>query len=1090
MSIIKRQSNPPQVSAQNGEITLERDGPFNYRFEKAIKQTKREEFVRMKLNYKIVTVLTWFNVGVLLPIAFLNWLFTLLGYFDFALLNFLPWWLFILLWLLPYITWQYSTITIPQKDGPRIVKDWSKTEKGRLRAAILNLTPIHVMGWCAGGKFVFDYYLGYLTSIRLQEPYKDILLTDDLDSLILVLFAIPVIFSALMLFVQVRDYMINKDLLNKHFMTWEAPYFRRYAHEYVLESCDVIVGFEIDTKKPIIIKEDSRFLHEAIIGATGSGKTSTTLLLRIAQDLVKIASGVRECGLVFLEPKGDGVDDVLTLCKKLGIPDEKIMVIDPTKSWSMKYNPFDGNREAAAASFQGTLSALAGDQDQFFKDQQNEAANMYALLAKIRYGQQTNILHIQEMFTDPRYLADVVETVRAIIERSKERTDITTEMRNELESYNRVVSYFENDVLDYKTFRDKEEIKSVLFPMGHKYQGRQMVENKKDKFITGAKKYLNDIAQSTLLQSLFVSAEGEQPFNADEFLKNGGIVLINTALGELDELSLLFGQFFIRNFQSAVFRRAKEDKKAGVKRIPIYFYVDEFPLYANEAFERFLTLGRSFKVGAVIAMQSIAQLDAVGLAYRKSVMGNASHKTVFGRGPVEDNEYFSKEFGEEPVVEESMNESGTPMTNDKQSWGYRLNTQKKLMPRFTPTDIRELPFKQMIVQVVNERNSIAVPKLAVGQFVHESPFIQRFMSLVESDIKSTYEDDLVYSEHISHEQLEVFSRNVTDDYVKYKTENQESYDQEPGQPIHDELILDQVLDVTDAHSVITNDVMDTLKSLQDSVHAVSEEQVETDDQVVKTEPIEPMPIPPIPNNEPVHSAAVPMPVPTEREQLLKSDAEWGNIIISGEHEGTTDEMIIPIEEPTRNKHPQWEENSLMDTLMGTTPIPNEHVSERVLENVTMPVFEETNPPSDVGIQSQLHVESTQSVPAPLVVSNSAKPIIASPSGQYSLDFELNTRADAVPIFEAPTKEVETLSQVQLQVPPQPLSERIEPIVPIEQMVVERPIQVQEQPVKQSIEPPNQKSVIVKTESNVIPLPVGQLVDPRYKVQEQIIDDEI
>ncbi|MBQ0139408.1 MAG: type IV secretory system conjugative DNA transfer family protein [Kurthia sp.] len=1089
MRIIKRRGENPLAPAPKGEITIERDGFFNYRFESAIKKTKREEFIRMTLNYKLVTVLTYFNVGVLFPIALINWVLTLLGFFDFAILNFLPWWLFIMLWALPYITWQYSTITIPQKEGPRIVKDWSKTEKGRKRAAFMNLTPIHVMGWCAGAKFVFDYYLDYLTSIRLHEPYKNIILADDLDTFILVLFVVPVIFSALMMFIQARDYMINKDLLKTHFLTWEAPHFTKYAHEYVLESCDVIVGFEIDTKKPIVIKEDARFLHEAIIGATGSGKTSTTLLLRIAQDLVKIASGVRECGLVFLEPKGDGVDDVLTLCKKLGIPDEKIMVIDPTKSWSMKYNPFDGNREAAAASFQGTLSALAGDQDQFFKDQQNEAANMYALLAKIRYGQQTNILHIQEMFSDPRYLADVVETVRGIIERSKERTDITTEMRNELEAYNRVVSYFENDVLDYKTFRDKEEIKPVLYPMGHKYQGKQMVENKKDKFITGAKKYLNDIAQNTLLQSLFVSAEGEQPFNADEFLKNGGIVLVNTALGELDELSLLFGQFFIRNFQSAVFRRAKEDKKAGVKRIPIYFYVDEFPLYANEAFERFLTLGRSFKVGAVIAMQSIAQLDAVGLAYRKSVMGNASHKTVFGRGPVEDNEYFSKEFGEELRVEESLNESGTPMSNDKQSWGYRINTQKKLMPRFTPTDIRELPFKQMIVQVVNERNSIAIPKLAVGQFVHESPFVQRFMSLVESDIKSTYEDELVYSEHLSKEQLEVFSRNVTEDYVTYKAENHDTYESEPQQTVKDELSVDQVLDVTDAHSVITNDVMDTLKSLQDSVHAANSEQVE---QIEANKPLEPLPISAVPKNAPDNSAEMKMPIPTESAAMPTSDDEWSNMIL-GSSEDPTDGMTLPIDESTSGEPIQWEENELLGTLSNDTTSSNVPVFETTTD-YEIPIL-----PEDVvnAIAPQID-QVAQTPPAPLIVSNSSDAIQPNASGQYSLDFDLSANANALPIYEAPSiSEVTTRSQEQIEMPMQPSNEREEEQrVPIEETVVAVPkIEVEhvvehviEQPASQNTEPPRQKAVEKK--SNVIPLPVSQPIDPRYKVKEEIFDDEI
>lgn len=1058
MGLFKREVMSPQVVQQDGDIVIEREGFLNYKFSSAIKKTKREEYVRMRLNYQVVTILSWFNLGLLFPIALLNWGLSLFGMFDFALLNFMPWWLFILLWLLPYLTWHYSTITIPQKEGPRIVKDWSKTEKGRFRAALFNLVPFHVMCWSAFAKYIFTYYLGYLTGIRLQEPHKNIILTDDLDTFILILFVLPVIFSGLILFVQVRDYMINKDLLENHFMTWESPYFKRYAHEYVLESCDVIVGFEIDTKKPIIIKEDARFLHEAIIGATGSGKTSTTLLLRIAQDLLKIATGVRECGLVFLEPKGDGVDDVLTICKKLGIPDEKIMVIDPTKSWSMKYNPFDGNRESAAASFQGTLSALAGDQDPFFKDQQNEAANMYALLAKIRYGKQTNILHVQKMFSDARYLADVVETVRGIIERSKERSDITTEMRNELESYEHVVSFFENDVLDYKTYREKEDIKPVLFPIGHKYQGRQMVESKKDKYITGGKKYLNDIAQNSLLRALFVSAEGEQPFNADEFLKNGGIVLVNTALGELDELSLMFGQFFIRNFQSAVFRRAKEDKAAGVKRIPIYFYVDEFPLYANEAFERFLTLGRSFKVGAVIAMQSIAQLDAVGLAYRKSVLGNASHKTVFGRGPVEDNEYFSKEFGEHLVVEESFNESGSPMTNDSQTWGYRINTQKKLAPRFTPTDIRELPFKQMVVQVVNERNSIAVPKRAVGQFVHESPFIQRFMTLVESEIKSTNEDGLDYSEHISSEQLSTFSRNITSDFTKYTSENKESYEQVPTLSSSPELSIPElhVLDVTNAHSIITDDVMDTLKTLQQSVQDV---QVESN-------------VPEKPSEELQESLESVLPL---EQDVSNDDDEWLNMIVgdtANEDESTPVEAfdLLPADEQLDEviNEPlitQWDEFELMNTLLGDEPTDSK---QEPLTNDSEPSYEVPEPLNQLDGASKETVMTPQQS-EPLIVSNSSEIYVSKTSGQYMLNL------DDIPNFEMPTA------------PTLPINDKVKPTLQENDDVTE----TTEHTVVEIPEPiVTSKADIPAKKNNVIPLPNISTVDSRYVVKDEVIDDDI
>lgn len=825
-----------QVSAQDidGGLTVEKNNENP--FASAIKRTKFDEFVRFKLNYRIVTTLSWFNLVVLFPIGLFCWLMNLFGLFELAILNYLPWYLFIPLWFLPYLTWHYSTITIPKKKGKVILGDWSKTKKGRWKAALFNLLPFHILSWCAAAKYVVENFLDYLVSVRLHEPYKNIILTDDLDSLVLILFVGPILFSAIAIFLQVRDYMINKDLLSNHFMDWQAPYFKRYAHEYQLDTADVIVGYELDTKKPIIIKESERFLHEGVFGATGSGKTSTTLLLRIAQDLIKIATGERKMSLIFLEPKGDGVDDVLKMCEKLGVPKEKIKVIDPTKSWSMKYNPFSGNRDSAAASFQGTLNALTGDQDPFFKGQQEETASLYTLLAKIRYGNSTNILHLQKMYLDARYLADIVENVRLLIDRSREDKDLTPEKKVELDAFDQVVSYFENDVLDYKTFRQQEEIRPVLYPNDHKYAGRQMVESKKEKYITGAKKYLNEIALNSMLKSLFVCNEGEEPFDADEFLKEGGVLLVNTALGDLDELSLLFGQFFIRQFQSAIFRRAKESDETGEERIPTFFYIDEFPLFANESFERILTLARSYKVGAIIAMQSIAQLDAVGLAYRKSILGNASHKTVFGRGPVEDNEYFSAEFGEQIIVEESMNESGSPMTSENQVWGYRLNTQKKLVPRFTPTDIRELPFKQMIVQVVDESNSIGAPKRAIGEFVHESKLVQRFMKLVEQDLKSTEEKDFNYTSMIKDKSiLTTMSKNI-----------EEAHKQQPKVET-----VDKILDLTNMHSVLPKQAMDGLNAINEQVQKVLMENEEREYSVLREEP------------QPAASSTIPEPVPNE-----------------------------------------------------------------------------------------------------------------------------------------------------------------------------------------------------------------------------------
>lgn len=726
-------------------------------FEKVERLTRMEEMIRLKGHTYLTSAFITFNVLLLLPVAFLYWFTSLMGINLFQWIDNMNWLLFICFWIFPLFTWYYSTITIPIKDGFKVLVDWSDTKKARWKSALFNLSVFHVMSWAAVSKYITNYYFEYLNSVRVPDSYMGILLVDDLDSFLLLLYFIPVILSGFMVFLQWRDYKVHKDMLAPYFLSWEAPLLTRLTHTVEMNQCDVIVGYDAKTKKPLVIKEDLRYIHQGVWGPTGSGKTSTSILLQIVQDLIRIATGRRKMGLVFLEPKGDGVDDVLKLCKKLGIPDEKIMVIDPTKDISIKYNPFVGPIDAAATSFQGTLNALSGDQDEFFKGQQNEAAQMYTLLAKIRYGNVTNITHLQQMFSDPRYLADVVEQVNRSIAKKRAEGNLTTTTSQLLDNWEAIVNYFENDVLEFATYRDKDEIKPVIYAQDHRYAGKQMVKNKKDSFVTGAKKYLNEIALNSLLSTLFISKEGDKVFDADKFLSEGGVLLVNTALAELEELSLMFGQFFIRQFQSAVFRREKEDNEKNIERIPIYLYVDEFPLYVNEAFERLLTLGRSYKVGTLIAMQSLGQLDNIVKGFKETVLSNASHKTVFGRGTVADNKYFSEEFGEKLIMEESLNESASPMTTDQSSWGFRMNSQKKLVPRFTPTDIKELPFKHMIVQIVDENNSIDIATKAVGKFVGEAKFLKRYLKINASELKSTKEKEFVLEQVLGEKAYEQLS---------------------------------------------------------------------------------------------------------------------------------------------------------------------------------------------------------------------------------------------------------------------------------------------------------------------------------------------
>lgn len=671
---------------------------------------------------------------------------------------------------LPVINWFYSTVTRAIKKGHRILLSW-RHPKGRivifvLSAACFASLYIGIISWYVDVE-LFDTF----KRIRMDEQF---LIVRSMESFGYVLMAAPIFIVMFGAFIIIKQFYVFEDL-REQFFSWEFPLFANQSFSLKNNRADVIVGWEKKTRKPIVLSEEQRYLHESVAGSTGTGKTSTTILIRIVQDLIRIARG-KKMGIVVLEPKGDLIEDTLKIAKQLGIPDNKIKIVDPTnKMRSIKFNPFVGPMEAAAEAFRGTLDSLTTDQDDFFKGQQNETASAYTLLGKLRYHNLFNINHLQRMYTDPRYLADITEAVRKELDRKLSQPDLSKDDRNQLERYEKIVSYFEDEVLEYKTYRDRttQEEKPLLYPENHKHAGKQVVINHKDKYITGAKKYLNDIAMNAMLSDLMTSDEGDNVLNLDAFLAEGGVILVNTALGELEELSLMLGQFFIRQLQSAIFRRPNNGQpftyyRDGVKhqidyeRIPIFNYVDEFPLYANEAFERLLTLGRSYKVGTLIAFQDLAQLQRVERGYEKTVLSNTRNKTVFGGGEYSDAEYFSKLFGEEYRIEESLNESVTPVTTAENRWDFRYNTQRKLMPRFTPTEIMELKFKTFIIRRVDEDNNVTPPIEAVGKFVSETKFIKKFLKVGDLELVTEKMNPLDISSHLS-KYKSLISEAITND---------------------------------------------------------------------------------------------------------------------------------------------------------------------------------------------------------------------------------------------------------------------------------------------------------------------------------------
>ncbi len=307
----------------------------------------------------------------------------------------------------------------------------------------------------------------------------------------------------------------------------------------------------------------------------------------VQQELIKVSEGTQKMGHLFLVPNTEAIDEVLTICKENGVPNDKIKIIDPTRLDSLKFNPFVGEKEVAAQSFIKSLNSIQDVTNNFIKGMQSSAVKCSILLAKFAYGNSTNITHIQRLFTDTRHLADLVEDTRRIVDTNRKTVTNDSNRLKELNAIEQLVVYFENEVLEYKTYKLKDQVVEVLYPPDHQYAGKQVVVNKIENYVQMIKLYLTDITLNPTLHSIFVCESDEELFDFDAFLTNGGIVLVNTCLAKLEKIGLLFGHLFMNQFQSAVIHTYN----GGAEQIPISFYISDLQRFNFDSFASYLQYG-------------------------------------------------------------------------------------------------------------------------------------------------------------------------------------------------------------------------------------------------------------------------------------------------------------------------------------------------------------------------------------------------------------------------------------------------------------------------------------------------------------------
>ena len=178
-------------------------------------------------------------------------------------------------------------------------------------------------------------------------------------------------------------------------------------------------------------------------------------------------------------------------------------------------------------------------------------------------------------------------------------------------------------------------------------------------------------------------------------------MFVCTRRGDLGTtLHKTFGLFFILLMQSAVLKRPGNEST----RIPHFLYIDEFPEFISKQTEPIFTLYRKYKVGTRISTQTLAQLGDANSRYRQTITSNCINKLVFGNNDIQENEWWSKEFGNIRHWKFSNSYDTAKGEYDPKYGGIEWAWKAK----FAPDKVRSLSFKSCLFKYKNNKGVIQV----------------------------------------------------------------------------------------------------------------------------------------------------------------------------------------------------------------------------------------------------------------------------------------------------------------------------------------------------------------------------------------------
>jgi hypothetical protein len=394
----------------------------------------------------------------------------------------------------------------------------------------------------------------------------------------------------------------TEDLVNSKSSYLSAPLSLKKSNnaQDVVFAKNMFAG----TTTSIGLTKDERRRHVYILGATGMGKT--TLLATMINEDIKNGKGV-----CVIDPHGDLISKILPV-----IPQERIKD-------TILFDPDD-------TDFPIGLNLLTLPENVTDKELQKQkefiASNLISIIMKL----------YPPRYTGPRMEYILRNAVLTALETEKPTFFTIQKLLVDSQYRRKVVAKLKNPALIL--FWTKE-----FFQMGtyQKADAVSPITNKIGKFIT-----------SSLSGNILGQKEPKLDFS--DILDSEKVLLCDLSKGKIGEdFSGMFGSLITASVQLAALKRARVQEK---ERKDFYLYIDEFQNFANSSFIQIMSEARKYRLNAILAHQTIAQIEDHDLV--KVILANTGSIVCFRTGGPLDEEFILPFFA--PQVEKNEISNLTP----------------------------------------------------------------------------------------------------------------------------------------------------------------------------------------------------------------------------------------------------------------------------------------------------------------------------------------------------------------------------------------------------------------------------------------------